>query len=86
MTMSAAEFVRAVSFAFPDTVQLENAALTIADAHARLRFGYSENEPRRLGALRLPSLQVQVSVLAGSTESAAALLARFDRATQRGGG
>jgi len=81
MAISAEEFIRAARAAFPDTLQLESAALTIADAHAKLRFAYREGEPRRLGALQLPCLQVQVSVLAGNADSAAALLARLDRAT-----
>lgn len=86
MAIGVEEFIRAVDAAFPGTVVRGGAALTVSDAKASLRIAYSEGAPQRLGALQLPSLLVQISVLAGDAQSAAALLARLDRATQRGGG
>lgn len=42
--------------------------------------------PRNIAALRLPRLQVTIRFTQGTANAQAALLARMDRAMQRGGG
>jgi hypothetical protein len=42
--------------------------------------------PRVIALLRLPRLEVRIRFTAGTTEQQQAMLARMDRAMQRGGG
>lgn len=60
--------------------------LLVGEGEVRLRFALSSTEAQCVGALQLNTLRVEISVLQGGAEAVSALLARIDRATQRGGG
>ncbi|NJD26071.1 MAG: hypothetical protein FIB06_11770 [Betaproteobacteria bacterium] len=86
MTGSAAEFRRALRQAFgPAAVEFGAGVRLMVDGVC-LRFDIAAEAPLRLGSLALERLQVRVSVESGDFEAARRLLARVDRATQRGGG
>lgn len=86
MTGTPDEFRRALRHAFGDAVSEDTAGLRVSTAGASIRFRLGSADPVALGVLRLPVLQVEVAVLHGDPEAARQLLARIDRATQRGGG
>jgi hypothetical protein len=86
MTGSAAEFRRALRQAFGEAVDESGAGVRLAVDGVRLRFDIAGEAPLRIGALALERVQVRVSVEAGDPAAAGRLLARVDRATQRGGG
>lgn len=86
MTGAPAEFLRALKGGFGAAVVTGAAHAEVEAGGARLRFDLEPLPPARHGALQLERFAVEVSVLSGSPEAASALLARVDRATQRGGG
>jgi hypothetical protein len=86
MSSTPAEFRRALVQAFGAAVGDEENGLLLAVADVRLHFALLSLPPRQIGALQLARMQVDISVQTGSTAAAEQLLARVDRATQRGGG
>ncbi len=86
MNSSAAEFRRALIQAFGDAVRDDDAGLLLEAEGVVLHFALCHEEVQRLGALSIASLRVTVSVRQGAADAASSLLARVDRATQRGGG
>lgn len=86
MAATPGEFVSALATAFPAAATAGDGWAEVAEDGVRLRFDYAVGPPRRIGSLELPSLLVTISVLEGDPDPAAELLARVDRATQRGGG
>jgi hypothetical protein len=86
MTGSAAEFRRALRQAFGESVVESGAGVRLAIEGICLRFELTAMAPLRIGALALERVQVRVSVESGDADAARRLLARVDRATQRGGG
>jgi hypothetical protein len=86
MNGSAAEFRRALRHAFGEAVRDSAGAPEVGVGGTCLRFTLTELPAQRIGALQLPLLRVEVSILSGTDPEAAELLARVDRATQRGGG
>ena len=86
MSSTPAEFRRALVQAFGAAVRDEADGLLLAVADVHLHFALSELPVRRIGALQLARLQVDITVQAGQPAAAGDLLARVDRATQRGGG
>jgi ribosomal protein S3 len=86
MSSTPGEFRRAMFHALGDAVSADGDGLLVSEGEVRLRFALSSVEAARVGALQLNNLRVDISVLQGSAEAASALLARIDRATQRGGG
>jgi hypothetical protein len=86
MNSTPAEFQRALVKAFGTAVSESADGLLLAVDHVRLNFALSSQSPRKIGALQLAVLRVEISVLDGDAAAAAKLLARVDRATQRGGG
>jgi hypothetical protein len=86
MSSTPDEFRRALSTAFGDAVTADAAGLLLTEGGIRLHFALSSEEPLRVGALRLCTLRVEVTVRQGDEQAASALLDRVDRATQRGGG
>lgn len=86
MSSTPAEFRRALLQAFGAAVGDAADGLLLAVADVRLHFALSELPVRRIGALQLARLQVDITVQAGQPAAAEVLLARVDRATQRGGG
>jgi hypothetical protein len=86
MTGSAAEFRRAMRHAFGEAATETGGGVRLAADGARLFFAVTAAPPLQLGVLRLERLRVEVRVEAGDLAAAGRLLARVDRATQRGGG
>jgi hypothetical protein len=86
MTGSAAEFSRALRQAFGEAATETGDGVRLVADGASLHFAVTDAPPLRLGALRLERLRVEVRVEAGDLAAAGRLLARADRATQRGGG
>jgi ribosomal protein S3 len=81
-----AEFRRAMRHAFGDAVSDDAKGLLVDADGATLHFALSSEEARRIGALELSVLRVEITVRQGDEKAASELLARIDRATQRGGG
>jgi hypothetical protein len=86
MNSTPAEFRRALFAAFADAVSEDDAGLLVADGDVCLHFVLTSEAPRRIGALQLSVLRVEIAARQGTDEAVAKLLARIDRATQRGGG
>lgn len=86
MTVTADEFRGALQRAFGSALaEVPEGVRLIADG-AQLLFVIEAAPSLRLGALDLARLRVEVRTEAGDEASAHRLLARVDRATQRGGG
>jgi len=86
MNSTPAEFRRALVQAFGAAVSERADGLLLEVDGVQLDFALSVGNPRQIGALQLASLRVEISVLAGDEAQARQLLAKVDRATQRGGG
>lgn len=86
MTSTPAEFRRALLQAFGSAVREESGGLLLALDEVCLHFALHSEKIRQIGALQLDSLRVEISVRKGDAAAAKTLLARVDRATQRGGG
>jgi hypothetical protein len=86
MNSTAQEFRRALVQAFGPAVTDTAAGLRLAVDGVQLHFALQREGSHRVGALRLAMLRVEISVQRGDEMSAAALLAKVDRATLRGGG
>lgn len=86
MNSTPAEFRRALVQAFGAAVSDRADGLLLEVDGVQLHFALRAENPRQIGALQLASLRVDISALAGDETRAGQLLARVDRATQRGGG
>lgn len=86
MSSTPAEFRRALFHAFGAAVSDEGDGLLLTIDDVSLHFALHGLPAKQIGALQLARLQVDISVRAGAAASAEQLLARVDRATQRGGG
>lgn len=84
--IDAGEFRRSLEMAFPDRVTQQSAVLRVDDGQAALEITLTPQAPRRIAALHLPTLLVEIRFVAGTTVAQRNLLARMDRAMQRGGG
>lgn len=86
MSSTPAEFRRALAQAFAAAVSEADDGLLLTVDEVRLHFALRDLPPRQIGALQLARMQVDITVQTGLPAEAEALLARVDRATQRGGG
>jgi len=86
MNCTPAEFRRGLVLAFGDAVSEEVSGLLLSADGVQLHFALHGENSRRVGALQLAMLRVEISVRQGDGVAAEKLLARVDRATQRGGG
>lgn len=86
MSSTAGEFQRAMVKAIGDAVTEEGGGLLVVEGNVRLHFALISETPQQVGALQLCALRVVISAQAGDEEAVTSLLARIDRATQRGGG
>ncbi|MBL8419823.1 MAG: hypothetical protein JNK92_04230 [Dechloromonas sp.] len=87
MSSTPGEFHRALSNAFGDAVTEDATGLLVTeDGGVSLHFALISETPQRVGALQLCALRTEITVRQGDEEAASELLARVDRATQRGGG
>jgi len=87
MNSTPAEFRRALIQAFGPAVSAAAAAGLLLDLDGvQLHFALERQDSQRLGALQIDYLRVKISICAGEDAAAEKLLAKVDRATQRGGG
>jgi hypothetical protein len=86
MNSTPAEFRRTLVQAFGDAVVDDDSGLLLSADDVVLHYALTPGTARTVGAIRIPLLRVEISVRQGNETSAAALQARVDRATQRGGG
>ncbi|MBS1160705.1 MAG: hypothetical protein H6R15_3124 [Proteobacteria bacterium] len=83
---SAAEFERVLRLLFPDGIRADPDGLTLSCENTQIRFAIRTEDSRRLGSLQLPTIHLEISLLAGEAATATRLLALIDQANQRGGG
>jgi hypothetical protein len=86
MNGTPAEFHDALARAFGPALAEDDSGLLLTADDAQLCFALTPAAPQRIGALYLDFVRVAISVRAGDEAAAARLLAKVDRATQRGGG
>ncbi len=86
MSSTPGEFHRALSKAFGDAVTEDATGLLVVDGGVSLHFALTSETPQRVGTLQLCALRTEITVRQGDQAAASELLARIDRATQRGGG
>ena len=82
-----AEFLRALALAHPEGVETSGSdRYRIVSGDVVLEISLSEAPPRRIALMVIPVLKVVYEFLQGSSADCEALLAKLDRAMQRGGG
>lgn len=87
MSASPAEVRRSLTRLFgPDAAGFDGRRLAVARDGGRVEIAVGEMGERRLGVLALPSVRVRIVLSGLDKRAAAAFLADFDRAFQRGGG
>jgi hypothetical protein len=86
MATTECEFRQGLLFAFPEGVTERDGAFHVAYAGAAMEIILAPLPPRVIALLRLPRLEVRIRFTVGLPEQRAAMLARMDRAMQRGGG
>ena len=86
MNSSVEEFRRALVQAFGAAVSDTATGLLLTGDGVQLHFALERQDSHFIGALQLTMLRVEISVVSGDEKAAERLLARVDRATQRGGG
>jgi len=86
MNSTEEEFRRVLELAFGPAVTDTGAGLQLAIDGVQLHFALQRESSHRVGALQLALLRVEISVQRGDEVAVAGLVARFDRATLRGGG
>lgn len=86
MATTELEFRSGLAFAFPLGVTERDGAFHIAHADAAMEIRLVPLPPRVIALLRLPRLEVRIHFTAGTPAQQQAMLARMDRAMQRGGG
>lgn len=72
--------------AFGAAISEDADGVLLSDEGVQLHFALRGEVPRYIGALQIAMLHVEISVRHGDETAAKKLLARVDRATQRGGG
>ena len=86
MAASRAEFLHGLRLAFPDGVEESGGLLLANDGAAAMEIELTPLPDRHIALVRLPNMKVRIRFTAGTPERQQALLARMDRAMQRGGG
>ncbi len=86
MNSTPAEFIRSLRLACGAAVNEDKTGVLLSAEGATLHFALFSEEPKKIGALQIASLRVEISVREGDEAAATSLLARVDRATLRGGG
>lgn len=80
------DYLRQLRLALPGGVDGDGANITVSDGQACLAITLTTLPPRVIALARIPRLKVSLRGTAGDMAAQAALLARIDRALQRGGG
>jgi hypothetical protein len=86
MATTEREFREGLLFAFPEGVSEAAGVFHIDYAGAAMEIHTALLPPRVIALLRLPRLEVRIRFTAGTAVQQQTMLARMDRALQRGGG
>lgn len=86
MNSTSAEFCRALKLVFGAALSEDATGVLLSAEGATLHFALSSEVAEKIGALKIASLRVEISVREGDGPAAKNLLERVDRATLRGGG
>lgn len=86
MAATEQEFRHGLLFAFPSGVHERAGQYRVEHEGATMEIVTAPLPPRVIALLRLPRLEVRIHFTAGTAEQQQAMLARMDRAMQRGGG
>lgn len=86
MSASRAEFLHGLRLAFPQGVEEAGALLKVGDGDTAMAIEIAPLPDLAIALLRLPRIRVAIRFTAGTPERQRAMLARMDRALQRGGG
>ncbi|RLJ65200.1 hypothetical protein [Sulfurisoma sediminicola] len=86
MSASRGEFLHGLGLAFPGRVEESGGLLRVDDGAAAMEIALTPLPDRTIALLRLPNMKVRIRFTTGSREQQEAMLARMDRAMQRGGG
>jgi hypothetical protein len=86
MAATEQEFRHGLAFAFPQGLTERDGAFHVVHAGAAMEIAIAPLPPRIIAALQLPRLDVRIRFTAGTIEQQQTMLARMDRAMQRGGG
>ena len=87
MALTAAEFIRLLPRAVePYVCLVESGRVKVSLHQGRLEIDLQQLAPRNIASISLPVLQVEMTAQDADDIELAALLARFDRSFQRGGG
>lgn len=86
MATTEREFRHGLDFAFPQGVTEQDGVFHVAHAGAAMEIRIAPLPVRVIALLRLPRLEVGIRFTVGTPEQQQAMLARMDRAMQRGGG
>lgn len=86
MSSTPEEFRRALLLVFGDAVASDAEGVSLSVDGVCLHFALTNQAPIKIGALQLAMLRVEINVRHGDEAAVTKLLARVDRATQRGGG
>lgn len=86
MTTTEKEFRHGLLFAFPAGVHERDGQYRVEHEGAAMEIATAPLPPRVIALLRLPRLDVRIRFTAGTVDQQQAMLARMDRAMQRGGG
>ena len=86
MTATKSDFLRGLYFAFPQGVREAAGVFLVDDRGAQMEIRIVSLPPREIAALRLERIEVAIRFSAGTADLQRAMLARMDRAMQRGGG
>ncbi len=87
MSISHREFFRSLPRALgTDAYRVEGTTITVEDGGRRLDITLAPESERRIALLTLPVTLVTLRFTGYDEDEAAAALARFDQAFQRGGG
>lgn len=86
VSASPREFLHGLRLAFPAGVDAGGETIRASDGLAAMEIELVPLPDRRIALLRLPTMRVHIRFTVGSPEQQRAMLARMDRAMQRGGG
>lgn len=86
MTTTQPDFRRWLAFAFPQGVREHEGVLRVTEVGAAMEITLMPLPPRVIAALRLPRVAVRIRFTDGTPQQWQDMLARLDRALQRGGG
>jgi hypothetical protein len=86
ISVTPAEYVRALNLAFPGNVTGGPLSFRAISGDVEVSFDLKVGPERRIALFRLPTLYVRIRFLSGSEAARRAVLRHMDLAMQKGGG